>query len=99
MKLREIADRINEHLHRFDADPALNQPKEGSNIPPYYCAYAGVAGSYVRVTYVSFQGGTNLRKSDAEEYLRWLDAGNVGKHYKALSFAERMKNQVGFNDF
>lgn len=91
MKLDEIAERIDRHLKRLESDEAINVPKPGSRLKPYYRAGACRAGSYVHVVYVSFQGGRNLKKSDAEEYLRWLDAGNVGRHYTALSFNERVK--------
>jgi hypothetical protein len=86
MKLQEIANRIKDHLKRFEADKSINATKDGRDIPPFYNAWATSAGSYVRIVYVSFQGVTNLRKADAERYLQWLDAGNIGKHYKALSF-------------
>jgi hypothetical protein len=92
MKLQEIADRIKAHLDRFESDKTINVAKDGRSIHPYYNANASVAGRYVRIVYVSFQGETNLSKSDATEYLQWLDAGNVGKHYKALSFNERIKS-------
>lgn len=89
MKLKEIAERIDKHLKKFESDKEINKAHDGRNIKPFYFANADTAGRYVKVTYVSFQGGSNLTKSDAEEYLRWLDAGGVGKHYKALSFNER----------
>lgn len=86
MKLQEIANRIKDHLKRFEADKSINATKDDRSICPYYNAWATSAGRYVRITYVSFQGSSSLTKSEAEKYLQWLDAGNVGKHYKALSF-------------
>jgi hypothetical protein len=90
MTLDEIAKRIDEHLERFERDPQINKLKEGRTLHPYYHSSAVRCGRYVGVSYVSFQGRSNLTKSDAEEYLRWLDAGNVGKHTKALSFNTRV---------
>ena len=34
------------------------------------------------MTYVSYQGEASLKKAEAEAYLAWLDAGNVGRHYE-----------------
>ena len=82
MKLAEIADRINAHLQRFEADPQIN--KAIHTLKPYFWAGAGVAGRFVRVGYISFQGGSSLSKADAERYLAWLDAGNVGRHFEAF---------------
>ena len=92
MKLQEIANRIKDHLKRFESDKTINAVKDGRDIPPYYNAWATSAGRYVRIVYVSFQGATNLSKAEAETYLQWLEAGNIGKHYKALSFNERIKS-------
>ena len=92
MKLKEIAERIDAYLKKFEADKTINAPGKGSMaISPYYCAGAWVSGSYVSVCYVSFQHTSNLRKADAIKYLERLDAGNVGKHYTALSFNELVK--------
>lgn len=38
--------------------------------------------------HVSFQGSSTLNKVAALRYLTWLNAGNVGKHYKALEHLE-----------
>lgn len=45
---------------------------------------ASASGRYVYVQYISYQVSTALSKADALVYLEWLDAGNVGRHYKAL---------------
>jgi|694.fasta_scaffold00460_36 hypothetical protein len=92
MKLQEIADKIKDHLKRFESDKTINAAKDGRSISPYYNAWATRSGRYVRVTYVSFQGSSSLSKAEAEAYLEWLNAGNIGKHYKALSFNERIKS-------
>jgi hypothetical protein len=86
VKLSEIAARISEHLKRKEA----SQPKNSAEPGDYYRACAWAAGSRVGVRYVSFQHETFLTKADALEYLAWLDAGNIGRHYKALSFDTRI---------
>jgi hypothetical protein len=83
VKLTEIAKRIDAHLKRFEADPVINARPAPNRIQPYYRAYAWVAGRYVAVSYVTFQGHSNLTKEQAAAYLAWLDAGNVGQHYRA----------------
>ncbi len=83
-KLKDIAAKIDAHLKRFEADPKINTSATRSSIRPYYGAGAGVAGAYVSVTYVSFQGARTLDRDEALRYLAWLDAGNVGQHYKAI---------------
>mgnify|MGYP001558225105 CR=1 FL=1 len=83
MRTTEIAQRIHAHLTRFKADPVINAPRNG--VKPYYLAGATAAGGWVQVCYVNYQGYRALRKADAERYLAWLDAGNVGSHYKAFS--------------
>jgi hypothetical protein len=78
----EIAQRINEHLKRFETDPVINAPmNHGMKVTPYYNAGASNGGRYVAVGYVSYQNTSFLTKAQALEYLAWLDAGNVGKHY------------------
>lgn len=83
MTLTETAARISTHLHRFEADADINQAKrQGAYLgtKPYYNAGAWRAGRYVYVQYVSYQGGTNLLRQQAESYLTRLDNGYVGKH-------------------
>ncbi len=82
MKNKEISDRINAHLKRFEADPVINARDDKYGTAKFY--YAGSyyhAGPKIRVTYVSYQGSTMMSKAEATEYLEWLDAGNVGTHY------------------
>jgi len=86
--LQEIADRIREHLQRFENDPAINTPvTEGGSTRRYYNAYAYPSGRYVTVRYVSYQGDNHLTKDQAIAYLAWLDAGNVGKHFTLMEKA------------
>ena len=90
MKLKEIADKISVHLKRFEDDPVINAPYNGKRLGfhPYYRAGAHSGGRYVYVGYVAYQGSAHLTKDEAERYLAWLDAGNVGRHYAALAETE-----------
>lgn len=90
IKLKEIASRIDAHLKRFEADKTINQPKAENRLSPYYRAGAYTAGIFVYVVYVCFQTSTAFKKKDALRYLNWLDAGNVGRHFKAF---REMDNQ------
>ena len=82
--MREIAQRIDAHLRRFENDPEINKPiRAGSELCPYYragCTYPN-SGGYVSIMYVAYQGISAVKRDIAEEYLRRLDAGFVGKHY------------------
>ncbi len=89
-KIAEIAERIAAHLLRMEK----TDPKRGSSRCAYYMPNAWAAGPRVGVRYVSYQSTTNLTKADALEYLAWLDAGNEGSHYKALSFNTRMAQEA-----
>jgi catalase len=84
LKLAEIASRINAHLKRFERDPVINKDRSGNGLHDYFWAGAGVAGRYVSVHYVSYQGHHHLTKADALRYLQKLDAGYVGRHWQAL---------------
>lgn len=81
---KELAEKINAHLKRFEADKTINATSRTYGTRPYYCAGAN-ATTRVWVWYVSYQGQSSLTKAEAKKYLEWLDAGNVGKHYTALS--------------
>jgi hypothetical protein len=83
---KEIGERINKHLKRFEADPGINLDRSpnGTGLHTYYNAGARGYRAHVYVSYVSFQGQRALKRADALKYLMWLDAGNVGRHYKAL---------------
>jgi predicted Holliday junction resolvase-like endonuclease len=84
LSMKVLAARISEHLHRFERDLKINARDPVYRTSPFYCAHASAAGAYVRIVYVTYQGGRNFKREDAEKYLAWLDAGNVGKHYEAL---------------
>ena len=81
MKLDEIANRIAAHLARFEKDKTINKPF-GTGVKPYYFSHAYRGGRYVRVIYVTYHEADSLTREEALAYLAWLDAGNVGKHWK-----------------
>ncbi len=98
MTLTDIAKAIDAHLRRFEADPQINaerhyeSPITGQREiagRPYYRAGAWRGGRYVMVKYISFQNAAALTREQAEAYLAWLDAGNVGRHYKMMREKER----------
>jgi hypothetical protein len=93
-KLGEVADRIYSHLKRIESDPILNPRIGGKNgTPVYWNVNARAAGSRVGITYVSYQGERTLTKQEALAYLAWLDAGNVGKHWKVEAQASEGKHK------
>lgn len=81
--LEKLAARIGEHLEAFEADPEINKlvSAEGTR-KRFYSAGAINRGRFVYVTYITYQGSTALSKKEAEAYLAWLDAGNVGRHFE-----------------
>jgi hypothetical protein len=89
LTFREIAERINAHLKRFESDPEINKRANngGPNLLPYYNsnAYYPGRGAYIVVSYVSYQSTTYLNRVEAEKYLQKLDTGFVGKHWRAIS--------------
>ena len=87
IKLAEIASRISAHLKRFESDPVINArftDERRKGLHPYYMASSSSSGNRVWVQYVGYQGSRGLTKAEALVYLEWLDAGNVGQHYRAL---------------
>jgi len=94
MKLQEIASRIHAHLKRFEGDPKINRIQDRR--ATYFNAHSIASGRYVSVRYVEYMGTAHLSKADAETYLAWLDAGNVGMHHKALGIGglARLKAKV-----
>jgi|SRR6267142_1185231 len=93
--LRDIAARITAHLQHFERDPKINKNKHYDQkqkawvddprrrgVSDYYGAYAYARPRSVSVVYVSYQGSSQLKREQAEAYLAWLDAGNVGTHFK-----------------
>ena len=85
LPMGEIAARIGAYLQRFERDPKINVRDAKYDTTPYYVARAGYnGGARIWVCYVTYQGRSTLTRDEAERYLAWLDAGNVGRHYEAL---------------
>lgn len=81
LKLGEIAEKINAHLRRMAADPAINvEIRPGYH--QFYEPWAGRSGNRCFVTYVAYQGPTGITKSQAIRYLASLDNGYVGRHFE-----------------
>lgn len=76
--LIEIAAGIDFHLKRFAATPEISH--EGKRTK-FWNAGAYQTGRYVAVRYISYQGSHCLSKKTAQNYLDWLNDGNIGKHY------------------
>lgn len=92
---RDLAQKIDVHLKRFERDPKINPGKryddkkrkwvpDPKGVHDYYCAGAGGDRHRVWVRYITYQGGRHLSIEEAQKYLAWLDAGNVGRHYEAI---------------
>lgn len=90
MTLTDIALRIQAHLRRFAADPAIADREwtdgqgQVRKTALYWSPNAYRGGSRCMVRYVAYQLTSSLTREEAERYLAWLDAGNVGRHYEAL---------------
>lgn len=91
----ELAQKIDAHLKRFERDPKINPGKRYDNerkkwvsdptgLRDYFGAGARGDRHRVWIIYITYQGGRHLSIEDAEKYLAWLDAGNVGRHFEAL---------------
>lgn len=80
----ELAERIQVHLRRMEADPVLNAHRSMGflRLTPFYQTQAVAIAGKVHVQYVSYQGNSVLPLAEAERYLAWLDAGNNGKHFE-----------------
>ena len=81
-RLSDIANGIRKHLERFASDEQINAPSGLGGAMPYYNPMVYRAGKVVSIKYVSYHHVQNLTKREAQEYLDWLDKGNIGKHYK-----------------
>ena len=84
MNIKEIAEKINAHLKRWESDPSINKVKDyrGMKLQPYYNAGAWAGGRWVNIQYVSYQRPSTLTKMDAEAYLARIESGFVGSHFK-----------------
>ena len=83
--MKELASRINAHLKRFEADKKINAINPIYKTSSYYYAWATyTSGSRIQITYLAYQGPSHITREEANIYLKWLDAGNVGRHWEAL---------------
>lgn len=91
----ELAQKINAHLKRIEKSPKLNPGKrydkernkwvrDPNGLRDYYGAGARGDRHRVWIIYITYQGGRYLSIEEAEKYLAWLNAGNVGRHYESL---------------
>jgi hypothetical protein len=86
MKLTDTALSISRHLQRFANDKSIAEKlwTDGNGQDHALTLYWGPvcyrAGSRAKVKYVAYQYESSLTKSEAEEYLAWLNAGNIGTH-------------------
>jgi hypothetical protein len=74
MTLTKTAAQIDSYLKKFEITNKMN----------LFWSGARQAGRYVRISYIHYQSSSHLTKVQAETYLKWLQAGNVGKHWEAL---------------
>jgi hypothetical protein len=88
LKLADIAKRIDAHLKRFERDRSINEIDPVSKCSRFYYAGARASGSRVCITYITYQGISCIKKVEAICYLKWLDAGNVGRHWEARLASE-----------
>jgi hypothetical protein len=80
--LSEIGVRISRHLRRLEAKQEQERGgrKDEVGRRRFYVASAGQVGRYVSVSYITYQGSTNLTKAEAVHYLHALDNGFNGTH-------------------
>ncbi len=78
LSLTEIAERIQAHLKRFEADPEFDKPISGTRVEK--------AGVYMHIYYIftrpARRHSYSLKRTDALEYLDWLEKGNVGHYHE-----------------
>lgn len=86
MKLKEIAEKINAHLKRWEADPVINKntKPDRSGSSDYYDARAWASGARVGIQYIGYQGFSHMSKAEAEEFLSLIEGGYVGKHFHVV---------------
>lgn len=80
MSLQELATEITTFLYKFEKEQGKN----------YYHANAFASKTHLNLVYVSYQGATRYKKAEAQHYLQWLRAGNVGKIEQALKTYEEV---------
>jgi len=84
LTVQAIAERINAHLKRFEADPEINQTHIPSKTKRFWNAGAWSSGRWIHVRYISYQGNSTLTREEGLMYMRALDAGRLSKHFEIL---------------
>lgn len=98
----ELGQKIDRHLKRIERDPKLNPGRrfdkekdawipDEMGVRDYYGANAHGDRHRVRISYITYQAASFLPIEDAEKYLAWLDAGNVGSHHEAIKVKKAKK--------
>ncbi len=85
--VKELAEQINAHLKRFEADPVINIGSGTMKLRRFFNAGAYAAGRWVKLWYISYQGHSTLTKQQAADYLVSLDAGYIGTHFRAPPYS------------
>jgi hypothetical protein len=86
-KLDLLAREIGQYLRRFERDPKINidRSEHKTGMHDYFGAGARDTGQRVGIVYISYQGTHLLTREEAQAYLRWLRAGNVGRHHEVVN--------------
>lgn len=82
MTPRELAREIHSRLKAIEMNPAKNKVSEENPKPLLFHSSSSYSGRYIVVTYISYQGGSNLERDEAARYLKGLREGYVGRHYE-----------------
>lgn len=80
MKLKEIAERIDAHLKRMEADPEINKPSAWGTYR-FHHAQAWHAGQFVYLIYQQHHDRIKLTAGEAYAYLSYLDDGGTDYHH------------------
>ena len=90
-KLADLAKSIAAHLARFEKDPAISHAPDRKDAR-FWSTGCVVRGRFIAVTYVGYQSAILINKNEAATYLKMLDSGFVGNHFKG--FRELRATQI-----
>lgn len=83
MTSAEIAERIRDHLHRLEADPAYNLKRGTTAGKTFFGASAyPLTATEISVRYLKYQPRHVLTLEFATKYLAYLDQGGFKTHIK-----------------
>jgi hypothetical protein len=95
VKLREIADRIADHLDRLEQDEEANHvmwtpsgKTEPEKLTLIWRPSVWVGGAYICVRFISYQSHQVLTRDGALKYLAYLDGG--GKERLGASLKQEL---------